>query len=140
MLKDDATKQEIFDYIVKALFAQGEPSVSSYDFGLICVYRSASGLKCAVGHIITDDQYSPEMDNGDGISASRLCKIVSIPLIDRNPDFMDDIQAVHDNWEKGNDIEFVDRLRQFADRHSLRHDVINTTPINGVMWTNGEQS
>lgn len=56
--------QEIFETIVKHLFSQGErstvllPNRSEYS----CAYRGANGHKCAVGIVIPDDLYDPEME------------------------------------------------------------------------------
>lgn len=32
----------------------------------MCAYRGTDGLKCAIGHIISDENYSPEME-GNGV-------------------------------------------------------------------------
>lgn len=53
------TLQETFDFVARALAAQGRPSIED---GL-CVYRGPGGLKCAAGHLIPDDRYSRGMEN-----------------------------------------------------------------------------
>jgi uncharacterized protein YbjT (DUF2867 family) len=58
------TKQEIFDKAVNGIRAQGRPSMGAADR---CFSRSADGYKCAVGHLIPDALYTPEME-GHGIA------------------------------------------------------------------------
>lgn len=52
--------QEIFDQVVAHLGRQRARSID-HDTGL-CLYRGPDGLKCAVGCLITDAEYTSEMD------------------------------------------------------------------------------
>lgn len=56
------TKQQTFDTVVSHLRKQ--KARSSTDVG--CAYRGAGGMKCAVGVLIPDNLYHPEMEQ-------RLC-------------------------------------------------------------------
>lgn len=47
------TPQEILNKAYLGVMRQGQPSVSSD--GRNCVYRGKNGLKCAVGHLISDE-------------------------------------------------------------------------------------
>lgn len=48
-------EQELFDYIVSRIIAQGRAAME----GNQCVYHSPDkSLKCAAGHTITDDEYT----------------------------------------------------------------------------------
>jgi hypothetical protein len=53
------TNQELFNKVVCAVRNQGRPSKS---LGGFCRYRGESGAKCAVGFLIPDDKYDPEME------------------------------------------------------------------------------
>ena len=60
------TLQQIFDKAVLATAAQGVPSMR-VNYGsngppLICAYRSDTGCKCPVGHLIDDEHYSPDFE------------------------------------------------------------------------------
>lgn len=63
----EASAQEVFDWIVSNLLAQGHRSVGIVEGDradiLTCVYRSPEGYKCAAGWVIADDEYRPEMEN-----------------------------------------------------------------------------
>lgn len=50
--------QEIYDKVKVHLLAQGRPAM----FQGSCVYRSPSGLKCAVGCLITDEAYDEDLE------------------------------------------------------------------------------
>ena len=64
-------KQETFDIVYRALKAQGGPSVDTWPDGRYrrCRYRGEGGLKCAAGHLIPDEDYRVELEDGpaDGI-------------------------------------------------------------------------
>lgn len=51
-------KQEIFDKVSKHLLEQNERAVEHKD----CKYRTSTGLKCAAGCLIPDNDYSPKME------------------------------------------------------------------------------
>ena len=53
------TPQEIFDHVCSNLIAQGKPSVNSKRK---CMYRGDGGFKCAVGWLIPDEGYTPDLE------------------------------------------------------------------------------
>ena len=61
-------KREIFDIVKAHLLAQGEKAIHSErrkDGSLIyvCKYRTDSGLTCAIGCLLTDEEYDPFMED-----------------------------------------------------------------------------
>ena len=57
--------QEVFDQVVGHLRKQGAKAQSTSKVmpnDLFCVYRTKDGKSCAVGCLIRDDEYSPEME------------------------------------------------------------------------------
>ena len=63
----ESTGQEVFDYVAFNLLTQNKKSESERLNALgksemICMYRSSTGLKCAAGHLIADDEYRPEFE------------------------------------------------------------------------------
>ena len=85
-------RQEIFDTVANHLLTQKEQSM---DENGKCLYRGPNGLKCAIGCLIPDEDYSPTME-GIRISA----------LIDKFRDlphyfydyvvFLEKLQEIHD--------------------------------------------
>jgi len=54
------TAQEILNTIAQHLIKQGQ---KSWDLtGLTCRYHTKEGLSCAAGCLLSDDEYSPEME------------------------------------------------------------------------------
>lgn len=114
------TPQEAFDSTVRHLKAQG--CAATNDAGT-CVYRSPTGLKCAMGFHIPDELYNPEFE---GKSASY---VIDHLHLDYDPRLMDDLQIAHDYcitwdepWADYNDKNpdgIAARLALVAHRHGL---------------------
>lgn len=89
------TKQEIFDRVCAHLLAQGRPSLD----GDACLYRGPDGHKCAVGCLIKDEFYSPDIEGlnvyQDSVIVALRCSIGQVSESARN--LLSDLQAVHDD-------------------------------------------
>ena len=61
------TEQELFNRVKTHLLNQGERANSDVQNAGIyeCVYHSSSGLKCAIGCLITDEVYRPSLEGVD---------------------------------------------------------------------------
>tara|TARA_B100001146_G_scaffold152086_1_gene133687 strand:+ start:242 stop:553 length:312 start_codon:yes stop_codon:yes gene_type:complete len=51
--------KETFEYVLRKVVEQGEPSIGETGQ---CLYRGPNGLKCAAGHLLSDEDYSPDME------------------------------------------------------------------------------
>ncbi len=115
------TNQEAFDYVAKALIAQGKKSVN----GRSCVYRSPDGCKCAAGHLITDEEYRPEFDTPTAIVATDIFSIISRygeleNIKESNVYFIRDLQLAHDNADEDSFIlDFKRNMKSIAKRYNL---------------------
>ena len=119
-----ASRQEVFDFVVTALLEQGRPSVSKvvltrpsvlYDvldsvpFGGSCRYRSIAPengavLKCGIGHLIGDVEYSSEMEGRNVLSiASRWRSLRLREFAEANREFIRDLQRAHDLFDSCQD-------------------------------------
>lgn len=104
---------------ILALLKQGKKSV---DRNGMCKYRGPDGLKCAVGHMLSDEEYKPEMENVGVKSLVTLYKL----------DFSYDItllralQSAHDCTQ---DETFVDdfkaNLRRTPELSKLLDEVLH---------------
>lgn len=56
------TAQEIFDTVVNHLRQQNEKSTIGEPDDTVCAYRGTNGKKCAVGCLISDDEYFRRME------------------------------------------------------------------------------
>lgn len=60
-------RQQVFDIALAHLRKQGKRSMYTTEDGEICAYRGADGAsKCAIGALISDARYRPEME-GHGV-------------------------------------------------------------------------
>lgn len=111
-------KQEAFNKAYLGLKSQGF-KMSVLNSGM-CVYRTEGGLKCAVGWLIPDDKYSPEMDDtsmGSGISRNLLVQeVLGIKGKRAAIDFLFYLQGVHDS---GADQDMQEGLKKFAKNYKL---------------------
>jgi hypothetical protein len=96
------TPQEIFDTVARHLFTQGERAGirrdddDEYDDSFSCRYRGPCGTVCAVGKLIPDAVYDPEME-GAGVSLLLDNYGPSLPRwMQDNYALLDRLQMVHD--------------------------------------------
>lgn len=91
------TKQETFNKVALHLLKQYKPS---YVPGVGCLYRGKDGLKCAVGCLISDDNYSQDLEH-----KSATTREVQIALkasgvdVDDSIFMLDRLQTIHDVYE-----------------------------------------
>lgn len=88
MKLESMTEQDIFDKVTEHLLTQNQRASN----GVLCQYRTENGLKCAVGCLIPDEQYSYELEYrpiwflGDKIS----------PIFHKYHDLLTLLQQIHD--------------------------------------------
>ena len=108
------SKQQIYDYVGEFLIKQGRRSAD--DMGN-CLYRGENDLRCAVGCILPDDKYKPEMEHG---KVHGLVNFLVPWYIRRYLNFLRKFQIFHDtsyNWDE-NGLK-VDRLIAFGKENKL---------------------
>lgn len=101
-MTSELTRQEVFDIVAEHLLTQRMRSVEPNDAS-ICLYRGQNGLKCAVGILITDDEYSREMEYKN-VSVLKNKNLLPERLIPHSG-LLTVLQSVHDtpptkNWKK----------------------------------------
>ena len=120
------TPQEIFDTVAKHLITQGQQS--QRDDGT-CLYRGPGGLKCAVGVLIPDDVYTPEMEldelgeTGNGVRGllDRYANVLP-DYFSENVRLLSNLQNVHDSsFSIGS---FARRLADVARDYDLEPRVV----------------
>lgn len=109
----DMTEQEAFTAALQHLRRQGCQAKSD---ALNCAYRTPEGHKCAVGALIPDELYMPEMEGkpaDDALIASLFSNL--------DAEFLDDLQFfLHDDLGAGNFLENLEEdARSFAFEHNL---------------------
>ena len=87
------TAQEIYDTVARALLAQGRPSICKYGR---CLYRGPDGLKCAIGHLIPDENYDPKFE-GLGIDNFFYDDVHGFGFNKKDKNLLVDLQLAHDD-------------------------------------------
>ena len=90
--------QEAFDKITKHLLTQKRKSV---DFEGSCQYRGPAGLQCAIGCLISDEDYRPDMESysvGKLFWSDAFTNLPSIlNLSDVDHSLLGKLQQIHDS-------------------------------------------
>lgn len=120
---DPRNDQQVFDFVVGRMLAQGCRSMFISCFGEECAYHSSDGNKCAAGHLIPAEDYSEDWE-GDGVSIDLLPKelnAVSEYFKDRgfNIRLISSLQSAHDGAEDNFCAEFAAAAREIAARFGL---------------------
>jgi hypothetical protein len=110
----EATEQQVFDQVARHLLTQNKKSLDVCTHS--CVYSDGSGLMCAAGCLMSDEEYSPDMEGFGWLS------LVNEGKVSENHDHMiRTLQSIHDSHEP---VDWVSRLGAFADLRGLNSDVI----------------
>lgn len=116
--------QEIFDIVIDHLFTQGQQALDDYGS---CVYRGPCGTKCAVGALISDDEYSGDME-AKKVSDLVVQRLLPTRLIPHET-LLISLQLAHDNvqyWcEQGLSEAGIASLRRTARRECLSTQAID---------------
>jgi hypothetical protein len=112
------TEQKIFDTVALHLIKQGKQSIDAAKG--MCLYRGPNGLKCAVGCLIPDKVYRPEME---GHSVSRFIDTYDgLNFLQPFDAILNDLQEAHDATY-GENQKWTDavvlRLRKIAKKYNL---------------------
>jgi hypothetical protein len=122
------TKQSVFDTVARGILAQGGPALSENDLPS-CVYRGAKGIKCGIGMLIPDSEYTDNMEGQDVINAlgfsfalTNLAENVSI-------NFLEQLQVAHDDAGSST-IGWLDNWKEPMRNIAVSHD-LDTASLNG---------
>lgn len=92
----EKTAQEVFTHIVTNLAAQ---KCQSTDYEGNCKYRGSSGMKCAAGWCIGDDEYDLDLDKRIDNSWTGIVDDGVAP--ENHKSLIQDCQDIHDNFHFG---------------------------------------
>ncbi len=93
-IPNDSTAQQVYDFVVDHLRRQGGPAVDSSG---TCLYRAARNCKCAVGCLLTDAEYRPEIEGTDIETLSEGSDPVLPSFFLKHKELLLDLQNVHDD-------------------------------------------
>ena len=111
--------QKVFDKVAKHLLTQGVPATRLTAAGPECAYRGDEGRACAMGCLISDEEYDPTMEGGDVYT---LVKKFGV-LKDYNIDLLSSLQDIHDADKP---CDWPDWLRSTAADFGLNAEIVDT--------------
>lgn len=118
-MSERRSPQDIFDAAYKGLASQGFKQSKSPNAGG-CAYRGEDGLRCAVGHLIADENYNEGLE---GLSANDGSVLLAARLSNCDAELLDDMQGAHDGQDKFHVVtpdEMKSRLALVAAKHGLQ--------------------
>ena len=94
-------KKEIFSKVSRHLLEQKKKSKA----GKRCAYRSRDGLKCAIGCLIPDEIYSPNIESYSVCHHRVMNLLKKVGISEYQIEFLIKLQTVHDDhparsWKK----------------------------------------
>jgi hypothetical protein len=113
------SNQEIFNLVYTKLAAQGCPSVD--DKGM-CRYRGPNGTKCAAGYLISEENYSPDLE---GLRVDNLAVWEAVNLPYEHFDLICALQSAHDHFMTISFEEWKAKMRRIAAQFKLNTNVID---------------
>ena len=117
---NEVNNQEAFNKAVLGVVAQGGPSMVEphLDYCSQCAYRAENGRKCAVGHLIEDEDYDPYVERK---SVSHLHFRGYLPkLSDVSVELLVELQDSHDSMLADENLdEFIKDAKDIASRYNL---------------------
>lgn len=108
------TPQDLYTKVRKHLLTQMQKAFRAGGSGR-CAYRTASGLTCAIGCLISKENYSEELEGKTGIHTVVL-EAAGLSGQTGLDSLILDLQEVHDNYDV---VEWSTRLNAVAERHNL---------------------
>lgn len=113
------TRQEAFDKVWAGLKTQGFRRSDDRSFSRpVCLYRGPDGLKCAIGHLITDDEAECMGSLSISDSHARFLFRDGASLVGLDFEFCTLLQAVHDTGSDPHRMKAG--LQEFAGLHRLQ--------------------
>ena len=106
-------RRGIFKRVAKHMLAQDKQSLNGSD----CAYKSPEGLKCAVGCLINDENYTEALENIPA-DQPQIRKAVSDsigqPVGSQDAEWLTELQHIHD-YDPPTDWKWL--LNSFAEKH-----------------------
>ena len=112
--------QEAFNKAVIGVVAQGGPSMKSRHLGVSsqCVYHAKDGRKCAVGHLIEDEDYDHVIENKTVTHLHVMGYIQKLSNV--SVELLVKLQDAHDSMLADENLdEFIADAKNIASRYNL---------------------
>lgn len=117
------THQEIYDQVAKHLLTQKRASRAMVNGRFLCMYRGDNGDRCAIGCLISDESYSPKMEQAGFLEPELFGALESagVELYGLTIQLLDKLRDTHDNWPPN---QWKERLERVAYQYGLNSKVL----------------
>ena len=100
------TKQQVFDKVATHLLTQGKASRAVVGGEVGCAYRGEDGTSCAVGCLLPDELYDPEMEGKNAKWVLSYCPAFKDLFVPGVWSLLASLHSLHDYcsplaWEQG---------------------------------------
>lgn len=110
------TEQTAFNIVKNHLLTQMTKSIE----GEQCLYRGPNGTKCAIGALITDEEYKRIEDaRCKDLKVYEVEDLQIVSLQGLTIDFLEELQIIHDHYEVQ---DWKNQLETFAEKYNLQYE------------------
>ena len=110
------TEQTAFTIVKNHLLTQMTKSIE----GNQCLYRGPNGTKCAIGALITDEEYKKIEDaRCKDLKVYEVEDLQIVSLQGLTIDFLEELQIIHDQYEVQ---DWKNQLETFAEKYNLQYE------------------
>jgi len=110
------TEQTAFNIVKNHLLTQMTKSIE----GNQCLYRGPNGTKCAIGALITDEEYKKIEDaRCKDLKVYEVEDLQIVSLQGLTIDFLEELQIIHDHYEVQ---DWKNQLETFAEKYNLQYE------------------
>lgn len=113
--------QDVFDVVVTHLYRQGRRATSNE----VCVYRADDGSSCAVGCLIPDEAYTPDLEGSNALLLADAAKLPQFLM--PHTQLLFALQCAHDHSIAAPTLER--RLRELAAACGLTYRAEHYPPV-----------
>lgn len=115
------TEQTAFNIVKNHLLTQMTKSIEENEFGdTQCLYRGPNGTKCAIGALITDEEYKRIEDaRCKDLKVYEVEDLQIVSLQGLTIDFLEELQIIHDHYEVQ---DWKNQLEIFAKKYNLQYE------------------
>jgi hypothetical protein len=116
------TPQEALNKAVTAMREQGAPARGYRDGRDVCLYVANKGKRCAVGHLLTNEEIATLVERGKVLAPAGSIRVHCPSLQGLPPAFLFELQRCHDNASVLNFLpEFEEAARKLAHKYELEY-------------------
>jgi hypothetical protein len=114
------SKEQVLQFVTQKIIEQGKPSYSH--ISRMCYYRDDHGCRCAIGHLIPDDEYNKNIkgqynDIGESVNSMGVYEYLKTfysyaVAISPKGEFLKQLQNTHDHLAVYYEYNFIPKFQQ----------------------------